>query len=128
LGEESIIGRVESIRGEYARIILLTDINSKIPVMTENTRLRGILSGDNTGVPKLLFTSSEARFQTGDMLVTSGVAGGFPGGLPVGRISSIQKDLIEVDIIESLDKLEYVKIIDYGLPNPVIGQSAAEAD
>ena len=89
--------------------------SSKIPVIVERTRVRGILSGDNTSIPKLVFVPLDAELAIGDRVVTSGVAGVFPPGLPVGRISSVEKNNIKIKTSSNLDRLEYVKIIDYGL-------------
>lgn len=128
LGEDGVVGRVESISGSYARIILLTDINSKIPVMTEEKRIRGMLSGDNTMIPKLIFTALDADINVGDFIVTSGVAGTFPSGLPIGRVSRIYKNTIEVDLISNIEKLEYVKIIDYGIQSIIVNQTAVSEE
>ena len=105
LGAESVVGRVESVSGKYVRVLLFTDINSKIPVIVERNRERGILSGNNTNVPTLMFTSLDADIRLGDMLVTSGVAGVFPSGLPVGIVSRIDKDVIEVATLTDIERL-----------------------
>lgn len=115
LGEESVIGRVDKVSGKYAKVILITDINSKIPVVVERTRARGILSGNNTEMPDLIFTRSTADIQEGDIIVTSGVGGMFPAGLPVGFISRIQGNEIKVETIADISRTEYVRIVDYGL-------------
>jgi rod shape-determining protein MreC len=115
LGAESVVGRVESVSGSYVRVLLFTDINSKVPVILERNRIRGILSGDNTTVPKLMFTASGADIKEGDMVVTSGVAGVFPTGLPIGVVSKITKDAIAVETISDIERLEYIKIVDYGV-------------
>lgn len=119
LGAESVVGRVESVSGKYVRVLLFTDINSKIPVIVERNRERGILSGNNTNVPTLMFTSLDADIRLGDMLVTSGVAGVFPSGLPVGIVSRIDKDVIEVATLTDIERLEYIKIVDYGIYHEV---------
>lgn len=119
LGSESVIGRIEAVSGHYVRILLFTDINSKIPVIVERSRERGILSGDNTAIPKLLFTSLDADIRTGDMLVTSGVAGIFPAGLPIGIVSRIGEDEIDVETITDIPRLEYVRIVNYGIYDDV---------
>lgn len=123
LGAESVVGRVDDVNGSYIRILLFTDINSKIPVMVERSRARGILSGDNTTVPKLLFTALGSDIVEGDMLVTSGVAGVFPAGLPVGIVSKISKDGIEVETITDIERLEYVKIVDYGVYEGILNMN-----
>ena len=115
LGAESVVGRVESVSGSYVRVLLFTDINSKVPVILERNRIRGILSGDNTTVPKLMFTASGADIKEGDMVVTSGVAGVFPTGLPIGVVSKIAKGAIAVETISDIERLEYIKIVDYGV-------------
>ena len=120
LGAESVVGRVETVAGRYVRVLLFTDINSKIPVLVERSRERGILSGDNTTIPKLQFTALNADIRPGDMLVTSGVAGVFPAGLPVGIISRIGEDEIDVETITDIPQLEYVRIVDYGIYEDVV--------
>ena len=117
MGEESVIGRIDEVSGHYARVILITDINSKIPVTVERTRARAILSGDNTAAPKLIFLRSSADVKEGDVIVTSGVGGMFPTGLPVGFVSSAQNSDITVETIEDIGRIEYVRIVDYGLAN-----------
>ncbi|MBP5352363.1 MAG: rod shape-determining protein MreC [Alphaproteobacteria bacterium] len=117
LGDESVIGRVEKVSGSYAKVILVTDINSKIPVVVERTRVRGILSGNNTERPSLIFTRSAADIQEGDIVVTSGVGGMFPAGLPVGFVSSVKGSEISVETMADISRIEYVRIVDYGLSN-----------
>ncbi len=115
LGDESVIGRIDAVSGSYAKVILVTDINSKIPVVVERTRARGILSGDNTAMPSLIFTRSTADIQEGDVIVTSGVGGMFPAGLPIGFVSSAQNNEIKVETLADISRIEYVRIVDYGL-------------
>lgn len=115
LSDRGVVGRIDKVSGEYAKIILLTDINSKIPVMLEKMRIRGVLSGDNTTVPKLVFVPLDADVNPGDRIVTSGVSGVFPAGLPVGVVISVSKAEIKVKPFASLDRLEYIKIVKYGL-------------
>lgn len=115
LASESVIGRIDQVGGKYAKVILLNDIGSKIPVLIERTRARGILSGNNTAFPKLIFTKSTEDIQEGDLVVTSGIGGIFPAGLPIGFINSIRGNEIEVETISDLDRVEYVRVVDYGL-------------
>ena len=115
LSEHGVIGRIEQVGQMYSKIILITDINSKIPVVVERTRARGILSGDNTSIPKLVFVPLDAKLAIGDRVVTSGVAGVFPPGLPIGKIISVEKNNIKVKVLGNLDRLEYVRIVDYNI-------------
>ena len=115
LSDNGVVGRVEKVGSAYSKILMITDINSKIPVVIERTRTRGILSGNNTSNPKLIFTPLEAEIAIGDKVVTSGVAGVFPSGLPVGKIISIDKNNIQIKTFSNLDKIEYVRLVDYNL-------------
>lgn len=115
LANGSVVGRVDKKINSYAKVILLTDISSNIPVIVENTRIRGILKGDNSQYPKLVFTPLAAEISVGDRIVTSGVSGVFPAGLPVGYVYSIIKNEIKIKLFASLEKLEYVKIVNYNI-------------
>ena len=115
MGDESVIGRIDTVSPPYAKVILITDINSKIPVVVERTRVRGILSGNNKDLPQLIFMRSTTDVQEGDIVVTSGVGGMFPAGLPIGFISSINGNKVEVEPMADLSRVEYVRIVDYGL-------------
>ena len=85
--------------------------------MVERTRARGILTGNNTAAPTLLFTRATADIQEGDVVVTSGVGGMFPAGLPIGFVSSISGREISVETMADISRVEYVRIVDYGLSN-----------
>lgn len=115
LGDESVVGRIDEVGGHFARAILVTDINSKIPVVVERTRARAILSGDNTMMPKLVFLRSAADVQEGDVIVTSGVGGMFPAGLPIGFVNSVKNGEITVETMADISRIEYVRIVDYGI-------------
>ena len=126
LGDESVIGRIDKVGKHYAKVILVTDINSKIPVVIERTRARGILSGNNTDYPDLIFMRSASDVQEGDIVVTSGVGGMFPSGLPIGFVSSIINGEIKIETMADLSRIEYVRIIDYGLTSQNIDDESTD--
>ena len=115
LSDKGVVGRIDTVRSSYAKIITLADINSKIPVMIEKNRVRGILSGNNTPFPRLTFVPLDAEVSVGDKIVTSGVSGVFPAGLPIGQVVSVSKNEIKVKTFALLEKMEYVKIVKYGI-------------
>lgn len=126
LGDKGVVGRVENVGRHYARVILLTDINSKIPVIVGKGRTRGLLSGDNTSLPKLIYTALDADIKSGDEILTSGVSGFFPSDLPVGKVIGVRNGQIEIDVFSDIETLEYVRIVDYGLPGLIVEQIAQE--
>jgi rod shape-determining protein MreC len=87
LGGEGVAGRVTEVGSRAARVLLLTDLNSRVPVVLEDTRERAVLAGDNTSRPRLLYLPEKSAVQVGDHVVTAGSGGIFPPGLPVGAVS-----------------------------------------
>lgn len=108
-----LAGRVIAVGLRSARILLITDINSRVPVIVQSSRDRAILAGDNSRLPRLSFLPSNASVNSGDIIVTSGHGGIFPAGLPVGRISRSDDGVVRVNPFVQFEKLEFVRIIDY---------------
>ena len=112
---DGLVGRIASVGINAARILLVTDINSRVPVKVEPLDVPAILSGDNTEYPQLISLPGNAKVSMGDKVVTSGMAGVYPAGLPVGVIVSIDDGLIKVRPFFNRSRLEMVRIVDYGL-------------
>ncbi|MBI4182853.1 MAG: rod shape-determining protein MreC [Proteobacteria bacterium] len=115
LTRAGLVGRVVEVGARSARVLLLTDLNSRIPVVLERTRARAILAGDNSRRPRLEFLPEGVEVLVGERVVTSGHAGVFPPGLPVGRVASVTDGGIRVEPFVAIDKLEFVQLLDYGL-------------
>ena len=114
-----LIGRIDIVSGRYARVTLITDINSKIPVVSQKSRDRGILAGNNGRELSLIFTPLLAELHKGDLLVTSGIGGGLPPDIPVARIKRAGVDNITAVPLFTPSDIEVVKIIAYDvLPDP----------
>lgn len=115
LDERGLVGRVTEIGARSARVLLLTDINSRIPVTLESSRARAILVGTNGARPRLLHWPEGVMPVEGERVVTSAEANAFPAGLPVGVVHYSATNAPEVDTSARLDRLEVVRIFDYGL-------------
>ncbi len=112
---EGLAGRVTEVGNRSARVLLLTDINSRIPVLLESSRHKAILAGDNSNQPRLLFLPPGAVPVAGDRIVTSGDGGAFPAGLPVGIVGSVDEGVVTVLPFVDWDRLEYLQLVDYEL-------------
>jgi rod shape-determining protein MreC len=110
---EGLVGRIESAGVRSARVLLITDLNSRIPIRFESTRQRAILAGDNSGQPRLDFLSPPGAVTVGERVVTSGHGGAFPPGVPIGRVVSVTDGIIRVQPFVDLGRLEYVRAIDF---------------
>ena len=86
---KGILGRVVEVFEKSSLVLLVTDFNSKIPVMAQDNSLRAIMSGDNSPFPLLDFVEpANAKMVAGAELVTSGHGGHFAPGMQVGKITA----------------------------------------
>jgi len=113
---EGVVGRVAEVGEHSARVLLLSDISSRIPVTIERTRDQAILAGDNSDNPRLLYLPHGNALTPGDRIVTSTAGGAFPGGLPIGQVVAIQDGVPIVQLFVPWDRLEYLRLVDYKLP------------
>lgn len=113
---EGLVGRVVEAGRRSARILLLSDLNSRIPVVVERTRVPAILAGDNSDSPRLTFTPVNAVFEPGERIVTSGHGGMLPPGLPVGEVIATAGGVTRVRPYVNWSALEYLRVLDFTLP------------
>ncbi|UYN94293.1 MAG: rod shape-determining protein MreC [Enhydrobacter sp.] len=123
---EGLAGRVAEVGDNSARVLFVTDVNSRLPVLVERTRERAILSGDNSPQPRLTLLQGLAGIQRGDRIVTSGDGGSFPLGIPIGEVVQIDS-YVRVRPFADFSRLEFVRVVDYGVTGLVSGAAAPPA-
>lgn len=111
-----LVGRVLEVGRRASRVLLLTDISARVPVVIERTRDQAVLSGNNSDNPELQYLPRDVDIKVGDRIVTSGVGGNFPVGLPVGEVVRVGEGHILVQLYAQLDRMEYIRLVDYSLP------------
>jgi rod shape-determining protein MreC len=84
MSERGLVGRVIGVTHGASRILLLTDVASRTPVLIDRTDARAILTGDASATPKLEYLRGADPIKDGDRVLTSGDGGLIPRGLPVG--------------------------------------------
>lgn len=122
-----LLGRVALVGDRSARILLVTDLNSRIPVLIGETRLRAILAGDNTDQPRIDYLPLEAGVSNGDLVITSGHGGAFPAGLPVGVVVVTQGGGYRVRPFLAPERLEFVRLMDFGMTGVLQDQDLGES-
>jgi rod shape-determining protein MreC len=115
LDGRGLVGRVTEVGSRVARVLLITDLNSRIPVIMEHSGAHAILVGTNGPRPRLLYWPEGSPPQEGEAIVTSPVANAFPADLPVGSVHYNSAHVPEVVPAASLDQLEIVRLFDYNL-------------
>jgi rod shape-determining protein MreC len=115
LDDRGFVGRVTEVGNRSARVLLATDMNSRIPVTLEGSRARAMMVGTNGTRPRLQHWSEGGRPEEGERVVTSAEGIGFPAGLPVGAVRWTEGGTAEVELFARLDRLDLVRLFDFGL-------------
>ena len=105
----NFIGRIVDVNFFSSRILLVTDLNSKIPIISEPSGNHAILSGHGDSQPTLEYLSKDHQIQDGDKIYTSGKEGIFAPGISIGEVK-INKDKIEVHLYSKLNEITFVNI------------------
>lgn len=94
IDEAGVLGQVTRVYAAVSEVTLVTDRDQAIPVLNTRTGSRGVAFGDASGAPgalELRFMAANADVQSGDSLVTSGVDGVYPPGLPVAVVDKVER-------------------------------------
>ncbi len=111
---EGLVGRVIWAGMRSARILLITDRRSQVPVLAGPNRVHAILVGDNDARPYLRFLPRNAAIAPGDVIVTSGHGGLFPPGLPVGDAGATRRPDGGLAVLPHVDwtRLQFVRVVE----------------
>jgi len=108
----NMIGRIVEVNYLSSRVLLLSDLNSKIPVKIEPSGDNAIVSGAGNNIGTLLFLPKKSMIEVENLVFTSGTDGIFNEGIPVGKIIKLEDNFF-VEFFEDLNQLNYVNIIKY---------------
>lgn len=111
VSEHGLVGRVVGVSDHVSRVMLLTDPESRTPVLLVRTNGRAILSGDGGEAPKLDYLRTALGLKEGDRVLTSGDGGVFPRGLPVGTVVRGLDGGWHVALDSDASPIDYVQIL-----------------
>ncbi len=106
-----LVGRISGVGERTARVILLTDTNSRIPVTVQPSGQRGLLSGDNSALPPLEFLEQPDEVRPGDRVISSGDGGMFPAGLLVGQVVMGNDRRLRVSLSADYQRLVFLRVL-----------------
>ncbi|SFI60810.1 rod shape-determining protein MreC [Jannaschia pohangensis] len=106
-----LVGRIAGVGPRTARVLLLTDGNSRIPVTIEPSGKRAILAGDTSAAPVLEFVENPEDVRAGDRIVTSGDGGVFPSDLSVGQVVRGADGRLRVRLSADIARLEFLRVL-----------------
>lgn len=114
LSGAGVIGRIIEATENSSRVLLVTDMNSRVPIMVADTMQHAIMAGTNTDLPKLIHLPQDSEIVDGANLVTSGYGGIFPASLPVGRVVTDAQGVKRVELFSNIGRLQHVRIVQKG--------------
>ncbi len=109
LDGKNFIGRTVDVNFFSTRVLLVSDLNSKIPVVAEPSGNHSILSGHGVNMPTLEYLPKKHNVQNGDKIYTSGRAGIFSPGIPIGE-AKVENNIIKVLLFSDLDQVTFVNV------------------
>ena len=115
LDAAGLVGRVAEVGARSARVLLITDGTSRIPVELPRIGAHAIMAGTGGPCPRLIYMPDGVRLTEGERVVTSSEAGAFPAGLPIGTVRLRAGHDPEVVPAAGLDDLAMVRLFDYKL-------------
>ena len=114
--EVYLVGKIIEVNYTNSRVLLLSDLNSKIPVILEPIGMQAVVSGTGKDIGKIQYTKEDYgdQIKTNEIIAyTSGQGGLFKPGLPVGKI--YKDNINKIDFFSDFKQLEYVKIISHSI-------------
>ena len=114
LDQEYLVGKVVEVNFTTSRVLLLSDLNSKIPVDILPNNIQSILSGTGDNIGKIQYIKEEALIESDSIVYTSGAGGIFKPGVPIGRTvkNSLNSEII-VEFYSEFSQLRFVKLRSY---------------
>ena len=131
LDGEYLIGKVVEVNFFTSRVLLISDINSKIPVSISPNDVQAIMSGDGKQNATLQYTQvTDLKNNNEDMIVTTSGAGGlFKSGILIGRINFTEistTNNLKVNIYKDFSQLKYVKVISFTKEEKALDQTSKD--
>ncbi|MGC6530672.1 MAG: rod shape-determining protein MreC [Candidatus Puniceispirillaceae bacterium] len=108
---DGLVGYIIEVGNKYARVLLISDVNSKIPVLLSSSSWPALALGQNSKQLRLDFLPLESKPKLGELVLTSGHGGILPAGVPVGRVSAMTEDAIYISPSVMLEKISFVSVL-----------------
>jgi rod shape-determining protein MreC len=126
---DGMIGRIVHTGANASRVLLLTDVQSRVPVFVEGAGVEGILVGRTRARPTIsvIESSQDVEILPGQRVLTSGAGGVLPRGLPIGLVESGSGDDVLVDLYANYARTRMVRVINFEFPAVTPDDAAVEA-
>ncbi len=130
ISDQGLVGRISAVTETTSKVLLITDPQSTVNGILQNSRLTGVVTGRTGANPVMQFIPQGTPVGVGDVVLTSGMGGRFPKGIPIGQVIEVRQRDVEVFqeavvrpivdfgrlefvlVVTSFDPLEFVPILD----------------
>ena len=119
-----LVGRISGVGENSARVLLLTDTSSRVPIVIQPSGQRAILIGDNTIYPLVDFLENADVVRAGDRVVSSGDGGLFPADMLIGQVALGNDRRLRVRLAADYERLEFLRVL-RARPNETISEPGA---
>jgi len=92
VSDQGLVGRIISVSSSTAQVLLLTDFHSRVGVQSQESRDVGVLFGEIKKKLRIRYLDLNSTIKTGDTIITSGMGGIYPKGIPVGKVTMVGAD------------------------------------
>jgi rod shape-determining protein MreC len=106
-----LVGRIIEVSDNSSRIMFINDFNSRIPVITLNSRIKAILAGNNNDKLSLIYVPEGAVPEDGELVITSGDGERIPYNIVIGEIKKINDTDFYVKPFLNINDIEFIKVI-----------------
>ena len=110
---DGLIGRVIEVGPNSARVLLVSDVASRVPVVSVKGRQRALLTGTGNDMLRLNFLTSDIPIKLGEQIVTTEESGLIPGGIPVGTVFRHDESGYLIKPLRPLTRAEYVRVVQF---------------
>lgn len=112
---DGLVGLIVDVGRSYSRVLMVSDLNARIPVILSSSSWPGVTIGENGMFLELAFLPEDADPQVGELVLTSGHGGVLPAGVPVGRVDLVTEDYVRVRPAVDFRNLSYVSVLTGGI-------------
>ncbi|MCL4862501.1 MAG: rod shape-determining protein MreC [Caldilineaceae bacterium] len=115
--DQGLVGRISQVNNATSKVLLITDVNSAVNALLQSSRLPGVIRGTSGGDLIMDFIPQGVRFSVGEVVLTSGLGGRFPKGIPIGQVIEVRQrdiDIVQQAVVRpqvDFSRLELVAVV-----------------
>jgi rod shape-determining protein MreC len=117
VNDQGLVGRISEVNESTSKVLLITDPSSTVNTILQSSRLTGIITGRPGSDPVMGFVRQGSEIAVGEIVLTSGMGGNFPKGIPVGQVTEVRQrdfEVVQEAVVRptvDFDRLEVVMVI-----------------